>query len=44
MPQESCPEKLAVIVSGLFPQHEAVTLPTTPYEQEDEELPVTSNQ
>ena len=44
MPQESCPEKLAVIVSGLFPQHEAVTWPTTPYEQEDEELPVTTEE
>lgn len=34
-PAEMCPDKLKIIVEGLFPQHDSTTWPPTPYEDED---------
>lgn len=35
-PAEMCPDKLKVIVEGLFPKHDPTTWPPTPYGEEDE--------
>lgn len=36
-PVETCPDKLRIIVEGLFPHHDPTVWPPTPYEDEEEE-------
>lgn len=36
IPPERCPEKMRVIIEGLFPQHEPTAWPLPPYSEEDD--------
>lgn len=44
VPAETCPEKLQIIVDGLFPQHAPTVWPPTPYGQEGEERAIITNE